>query len=351
MLHGDPRHTGRSAARGPDHLHLAWRAHVGGPIEAQVVASPDERTLYAASLDGSLTALDAASGATTWKLALGDRVYSTPCVAPNGTVYVGTDARRFVAVTPQGTALWKLETPGEADTGAVILPQAQGGDLVVFAAGPTVYAARAGGDLAWRFDAKKKVFTAPAIGQGGEVVFGSQDHHVYALSSAGALAWSVDLGADVDGAPAVADDGAIVVGTDGGEVVRLSAAGEVLRRTQVGGYVRGTLSVSRNGDALAGVYGPAPRLVRVGAGGELEGVFAIQGTGARELGVHGGPLEDATGALFFGAQDDALHALGPGGSWQWSYTTGADVDAPATLLANGTLIIGSDDGDVYAFGS
>jgi outer membrane protein assembly factor BamB len=345
MIHGDPRHTGRSNAVGPARANLRWTSRIGAPIEAQVVVSPDERTLYVAALDGSLTALDADSGAKGWTIPLGDRAYSTPCVAPNGTIYVGSDAKRFYAVSPKGTLAWKLETNGEADTGAVLT-----GERVVFAAGPSVFSVRSGGDVAWRFDAKKKVFTAPAVGAGGAIVFGSQDHHVYALSPAGALSWSVDLGADVDGGPAIGDDDSITVGTDAGEVVRLSSAGDVLWRAQVGGYVRGTLSLARNGDALAGVYGPTPRVVRVGGDGRLSGSFAVQGTGGRELGVQGGPLEDADGALFFGAQDDVVHALGPDGAWQWSFTTGGDVDAPLTLLSNGALVAPSDDGNVYLFG-
>ncbi len=157
MLHGDPRHTHRANALGPRRAKLAWTSTIGAPIEAQVVPAPDERTLYVAALDGSLTALDAATGIKTWSVPLGDRVYATPCVSPSGTIYVGSDAKRFFALTPKGTVAWKLEVSGEADTGAVPF-----GDLVVFAAGASVFAVRPGGDVAWRFDAKKKVFTAPA---------------------------------------------------------------------------------------------------------------------------------------------------------------------------------------------
>jgi len=62
-----------------------------------------------------------------------------------------------------------------------------------------------------------------------------------------------------------------------------------------------------------------------------------------------GPLEDVRGALFFGAQDDELHAVGPDGAWSWSFTTGGDVDAPLTLLSTGALVAASDDGNVYYF--
>ena len=125
MLHGDVRHTGRAAAIGPSAAKLAWTSRIGAPIEAGIVASPDERTLYVASLDGALTALAASDGARLWSVPLGERAYSTPCVAPDGTIYVGSDARRFYAVTPAGAIAWKLETSGEADTGAAITSSAE----------------------------------------------------------------------------------------------------------------------------------------------------------------------------------------------------------------------------------
>jgi outer membrane protein assembly factor BamB len=345
MLHGDAHRTHRARGRLPRVATLAWTFATGGPIEAQVTASPDEQTLYVASHDGTITALTRA-GAKKWSVAFGDRIYSAPCVADDGTIYVGVDAKRFVALAPDGRTKWKLDTQGDADTAAAITKEGN----VVFAAGTTVVAARPGGDVAWRFQAKKKVFTAAAIADDGKIVFGSQDNRVYALNANGTLAWSVDLGADVDGAPAIADDGSIFVGTDAGEVVKLGANGEIAWRAKVGGSVRGALSIARNGDVLAGVYGPTPRQIRVVASdGALRGAFAIPGTGARDFGVHGGALEDDDFALAFGGQDDAIYVVDGSGVLRWRWVTGGDVDAPLTLLSDGSLVAASDDGKVYFF--
>ena len=342
-IHGDAHHTHRAHGRVPRETKLAWTFATGGPVEAQVTSSPDEQTLYVASLDGSLTALTRA-GEKKWSLPLGDRAYGTPCIGNDGTIYVGSDAKHFFAVSPDGRMKWKLDTTGEADTGAALTKEGN----VVFAAGSTVFMVRAAGDVAWRFRAKRKVFTAPAITDDGKIVVGSQDHRVYAIGPRGALAWSVDLGADVDGAPAIGDDGGIFVGTDGGEVVRLEDNGAIAWRSKVGGFVRGALSIARNGDVLAGTYGPTPREVRIAASdGAVRGAFAIQGTGARDFGVHGGALEDDEGTLLFGAQDDAVYAVDARGNIVWRYVTGGDVDAPLTLLSDGTIVAASDDGKVY----
>ena len=236
MVHGGPRHLHRSAARGPRTVTPGWRTNVGGPVAAQVTASPDERTLYVATLAGSVVALARSDGAKQWSAALGDRVYSTPLVHEDGTVYVGSDAKKLVALSPQGAVLWRLEVDGEADSGGVFAKDG----TIVFAAGSSVHAVRRGGDLAWRFTAKGKVYTAPALTEEGLVIVGSQDHHVHALTAGGTLSWSTDLGADVDGAAAIGDDGAIYVGTDRGEVVRLDGRGRIAWRVGEGGMYAGS---------------------------------------------------------------------------------------------------------------
>ncbi len=221
MLHGDARHAHRAAGHAPASLpEVAWAHDVGGPIEAQVTVSPDEQTLYAASLGGTLTALARDDGSVRWTLPLGDRSYSTPCVSDDGTIYVGHDGGKLLAVSPEGKIKWSLDTDGDADSGPAIASDGS----VVFAAGSAVYDVTPAGHVRWRFAAKRKVFAAPALGAEGRIFFGSQDHHAYALAPDGRLAWSVDLGADVDGAPAIDDVGHVFVGTDGDEVVNLDPA-------------------------------------------------------------------------------------------------------------------------------
>jgi outer membrane protein assembly factor BamB len=342
MLHGGSRHTHRAAARGPRSLKVAWRVRLDGPVAVQVTASPDESTLYAATLGGSVVALSRTDGSRRWRASLGERIYSTPLVNEDGTIYVGTDAKKFVALSPRGEKIFRIEVEGEADTA----PAFGRGGTMVFAAGRHVYATRRGGDLAWRFAGKGKIFTAPAVTDDGLVVVGSQDHLVRGLAPNGALVWSTDLGADVDGAPAIADDGSIYVGTDAGDIVKLDARGEVAWRAAVGGFVRGTLSIARNGDVLAGTYGPVPRVVRVSPDGAIRGAFAIHGTGATDFGIHGGPLEDDDGVLYFGAQDDSVYAIGPDGAELWRFETGADVDGALSMLSDGSLVVPSEDGTV-----
>ena len=276
---------------------LIWSRDVGGPVEAQAVVSPDEKVFYAASLGGNLYSLVARrrrefSGPSRW--AIGPTQHRH--VAGDGTIYAGSDAHKLFAVSPQGKVQWSLETEGEADTAPAMAKDG----TVVFAAGSMVYGVGPVGYVRWRYAAKRKVYSSVAIAENDRIFFGSQDHHAYALSSDGKLLWTVDLGADVDGAPALDDGGNVYFGTDAMDVVRLNPDdGRVLWRAHTGGYVRGPVSITRDGDVLAGVYGPAPREVRLSASdGSLRGDFPIQGTGAREFGVHGGAVEDDRGRCF-----------------------------------------------------
>jgi outer membrane protein assembly factor BamB len=109
------------------------------------------------------------------------------------------------------------------------------------------------------------------------------------------------------------------------------------------------LSIGRDGTIFAGTYGPTPHLVALEPeDGRVRFRFSIRGTGAPEFGIHGGPVEDSEGRLYFGAQDDHAYALTADGSLVWKFKTGGDVDAPLAITPRGLLLVGSDDGKLYA---
>lgn len=341
-LHGGGTRQHRGLGVGPMKPTVAWKTAVGGGIAAQVTTNASSNALYVATLAGELLALDL-SGAIRWRKNLGGRVYSAPSVGKDGTIYVGSDEGHLSAFKENGDEAWKFDAKEEVDTAALV----RSDGTIVFTAGKSLYGLRANGTVLFRSRLPRKSFSAVAQLPSGELVVAAQDHRVRAFSPLGEERWSLDLGADVDGAPVVGDGGEIYVGTDAGEVVSITD-GHVRWRSGAGGFVRGPLSLGRSGDVLVGTYGPKPRMLRLGGSdGRTIGELGIQGTGAKEFGIHGGPLEDAAGTLFFGAQDDHVYAIGPSGL-MWKFATGADVDAPVTLLADGTLLVPSYDGFVYA---
>jgi outer membrane protein assembly factor BamB len=345
MLHLDAHHTNRSPFRGPITARVAWTFDTGGPVQAAATELEDG-TIIVASLGGKLFALSPA-GAPRFTVDLGDRVYATPLLL-DGRIYVGSDAHRFFAADRQGAVRFQLQTDSDVDTSAVAAPW--GG--VLFASGKMVYACKPDGTVLWRVQAKRKCYSSPAVSDDGTTYVGSQDDNVYAIDRDGALRWRTNVGADVDSAPALLDDGTVVVGTDRGQVVAIEPLrGDIRWTTDVGGYVRGALSVTRDGSVLVGTYGPTPRVVALSPqDGEARTVFAIPSAVGTEVGIHGAPVQDANGRLFFGAQDDFIYALEADGSLLWKVRTSGDVDAPVVITTQGLLVVGSDDGKIYAIG-
>ncbi len=345
VYRGDSRRTHRSPIVGPTVARIAWKVSVDGPVQSQVLASADGRELYVSSLGGSIRALSAADGSVLWSVPLSDRSYSTPFIAA-GALYVGSDAKALVRLGADGKVTYRLDLGGEIDGAPA---QLDDGTIVV-AADRNIVGVRPRGDVAFRLPSRGKVFTSPAVSADGTLYWGAQDHALHAARE-GRESWKIDLGSDVDGGPSIMDDGTIVCGTDGGEVVRVSREGTIIWRTAVGGFVRGGLTIARDSAVLAGVYGPTPGVVRLdGATGKVLGRFPVQGTGATQFGVHGGPLEDAAGTLYFGTQEDAVYAVSASGEDLFRLPVDGDVDAPLTLLPHGVLLVATDSGTIYAVG-
>ncbi|HEU4407654.1 MAG TPA: PQQ-binding-like beta-propeller repeat protein [Polyangiaceae bacterium] len=342
MLHLDARRTNRSPFAAPRRPRVAWTYDTGGPVVAAPVLAGDR--VVVASLSGRLAALGP-EGRPAWVTELKERLYGSPLVLGE-LVLVGVDGGALVALDAASGALrWKLSTEQDADTAPAPL-----GEGAVFAAGPQLIAVRRDGTVRWRYKAKKKIFASPAVADDGTIVIGDQAHQVTALSAEGRVRWAFDAGADVDAAPVIGEGGVVYAGTDGAEIVALELATGALKwRRVAGGKVRGPLGLGRDGTVFAGTYGPEPALVALAPDdGAPRFRFALGRAGSAEVGVHGAPLEDREGTLVFGAHDDALYALGPGGELAWRAALGGDIDATVVLAADGRLYAGGGDGLLYA---
>ncbi len=346
----DRRHTGRSPYAGPTTATIRWRFVTDNPshfddeaISAQAVISPDG-TIYIGSHDHFFYALDA-DGQVRWKKDLGDRIYSTALVDAEGNVYVGSDDDFVFAFTSTGTLRWKLATEGDADSG---LAQAPDGSLR-FAAGSDLWAVKTDGTVLWRFRARSKLYSAPAIDADGTAYVGSQDDNVYAVAPDGAMRWSYRMRKDVDGGPAIGDDGSVIVGGDDGTVVALDERGRPKWSTPVGGYVRAPVGLGLDGTVVVGIFGPRPRILSLdGATGAVRWFFPVTIADSAEVGISSSPLIDRDGNVYCGAHDDFLYALDDTGHLRWVLEAGGDVDSAPVLGPDGTLYVGADDGILYA---
>ncbi|HKG94730.1 MAG TPA: PQQ-binding-like beta-propeller repeat protein [Gemmatimonadaceae bacterium] len=290
-VHAVDRRTGRArwrVATGAD-AALPWgREGFDYYGSSPVVAGG---LVVAGSGDGSLYALDAATGRRRWRFRTGGRVRSSPAVA-DGVVYVGSfDGHVYAVDLATGAERWRYATEGVA-----------------------LESARFGYD-------RRSVQSSPALGDSGALYVGSRDGHLYALDARrGTLRWKVahDETSWSIASPALLDSAVIdassdahfihaVRARDGAELWRVDAPTTVWSSPAVAG-----------GSAAPVAY------VGVGhyAGGGGGAVLALDGATGRELWRYltGAPVLSspavAGGVLYVGAGDGAVYALrgaeGPG---------------------------------------
>ena len=343
MFRLDAHHSGESAFVGPSSPEPAFTFKTGGAISAQPVQDADgnsyfgshDHFFYCVGNDGKLR----------WKRDLGDRVYGTAFVDANGNSYVGSDADAIVSFDKTGTLRWKLLTEGDADSG--ILPTPDG--HLVAAAGHHLWNFALDGTVNWRFEARGKIFSTPAVDTDGTIYVGSQDHMLYALAPDGRMRWAYATGGDVDSSPAIDARGNIYVGSDDKAIHSVARDGNARWVTKLNGYVRSAISIGSDGTVYAGTFGPTPELAALDADtGKERWHFAVAEVESPDVGIAASVLIDAQGFLYFGAVDDYLYALTHDGHLRWVFHTTGDVDSSPILSPNGQLFFGSDDGFLYA---
>lgn len=338
------RHTGRSPVRGPTHARRAWRYQAGGRITAQPILGSDG-TLYVGDQQGRLHAVTA-SGERRWSTSTSGPVWSAAALVGDAVV-VGSDADVVLALAASdGTPRWRLPTDGDADSAISFAPDG----TLHFTAGRHLYAVAPDGRIRWRFQARDTfLLSTPAVDVDGTTYVGSIDDHLYAVAADGRMRWDYRAGSEIHSSPAIGDDGTLYFGSDDRHVHALTRDGALRWKTDVDGFVRAPVALGRDGSVLAGVYGPRPRVVSLDAAtGQVRWSFPVGLDTSAEAGVASGPIVDVDGNVYFGAQDDFVYSLSADGRLRWIHRVGADVDADPVITPEGLLVIGCDDGYLYA---
>ncbi len=216
MFRGDPQHTGVYASSAvPQFSKIKWQYHTNGQVFSSPAVA--DGTLYASSSDHNLYALDAGSGTLRWKFKTDGRITSSPAITA-GVVYFASFDSNFYAVDAASGALkWRFKTAGERRYAATHLHGAEpaaetmpdpfdfylsspvvANGIVFFGSGDAnIYALDAAtGHLKWKFKTGDVVHASPAIAD-GTLFVGSWDSYFYALdTSTGKVKWRFKTGGD-----------------------------------------------------------------------------------------------------------------------------------------------------------
>lgn len=185
-------------------------------------------TLYAASADGEVVAVQSENGELIWEQDLDERLFAGPGADARQLYLASRNAELIALSSEDGSEQWRASLPTEVvaapqSNGSLVVAQTTDGRVIGFDAGT--------GDQLWQYDAQVPVLTmrtgaAPLVG--GDVVIASfANGRVIALTAAaGQPVWQYEVGqpqgrtelerlVDIGGQPLVLDSAIMVAGYQG----------------------------------------------------------------------------------------------------------------------------------------
>jgi len=302
MYRHDPRHTGRSPFKGPEHGAIKWSYATGGNLYSSPAIASDGTIYIGAMDDYNLYAINP-DGSYKWSFTTAGPVFSSPAIGSDGTIYVGTTNGHLYMINPDGSSKWNSGTDWEISSSPVIGP-----DGVIYVTSDRLYAINPDGSRKWKateggYPEIQVIYSSPAIGPDGTIYYGTTDLHgegytdLIATNPDGSYKWSYHTNGQIYSSPAIASDGTIYIGA-------------------LDDY----------------------NLYAIKPDGSLKWSCTTEG------GVFSSPAIGSDGTIYVGSGDSKLYAINPDdGSVNWSYLTGAGFGwASPAIGSDGTLYVSSD---------
>mgnify|MGYP001167106692 CR=1 FL=1 len=271
MFMHDARHTGRSEYTIPDQIALMWESDVASQEITGMSISVDGDTIYAASADHYLYAVDASDGSVTWQYQAEHEFVGTPAVDENGNIYIGSKDDYLYCLFWDGKLKWKEKLDSDVTSSPVLSDSG----FVVVCTDDYLYAYDSAGTSLWMYD-QCGSYSTPAISDDGTIYMaGSGDLH--AIDENGNLTWVADLTQAEYSSPAIGDDGVIYCpeghnSSSPGAINAIDSDGSILWS-----YALGDMPYLSN------------------------------------------PATGPDGTIYIGCDDDYLYAIDPDGSLKWRY--------------------------------
>lgn len=284
----------------------------------------------------------------------GGRIYSSPAIGGDGTIYFGSGDNYLYALSAAGALKWKTLLGNEAQSGPVLSGD---GNLYVGTQEGRLYSiSTAGGAINWTYPAQGQpavgaIHWTPTLATDGTIYFGSADHYVYAVTHAGALKWRFQTGNQVKGGAALGPDGTVYIGSTDGKLYSINPT----TGAQNWAYT------ANNQIVAAPSFSTTTSDIYVGS---LDGfLYAIHSSnGGLDWSVQIGQIEDTpaisadSSVVYVGSDDFALYAVytgqdgtHKGGTVAWSQATKDVITCSPSIASDGTVYAAGDDHFLYAF--
>jgi outer membrane protein assembly factor BamB len=343
----DLQRTGRTMCVGPATADTLW-TFVAGDYCQSSPAIAEDGTIYIGSHNDSLHALNP-DGTQKWACYLGGTVWSSPAIGADGTIYVGSYDDNFYAVDSDGNVKWSIPMYANVSSSPAISPD---GVIYVGSGEDSLYAIEDSvtyGYVRWKLYVSDMIMnSSPAIAHDGTIYVGAFSDSLFAVEDSITypnVKWTYYAGGNIWAAPTVGEDGTVYVGSYSDEVHAINPDGSLKWTFLTAGYVNcgaaigwdGTIYVGSNDDSLYA-------LRDLGDHGERVWAFPCMST------VQSSPAVDGKGYIYFGSHDNDFYCLNPDGTVRWSFHTAHNVYSSPAIGEDGTIYFGGQDNHVYAIG-
>ena len=256
MFGHDARHTGRSSFTGPEAPGEKWSLAIGGPLESSPTIAADG-TIYVGSRD-QLHAVNP-NGTEIWSFAIETFTSYSPAIGADGTIYAGSKDSLH-AIDPDGSLRWSSLLTRNS-VGATSPTIGADGSIYVYLVGTdngdTLYAVGPNGTVKWSLANPRAVNPSPAVGADGTIYLGS--HDLYAINPDGTIKWSFAPERCICYSPAIGSDGTIYGGSRDDRLYAINPNGSLKWRLHHGSQHRVFPHHRWRWDHLRGLERPALR--------------------------------------------------------------------------------------------
>ena len=310
-----------------------------------------------------------ATPAIKWTFAAKEGIASSPTIGVDGTIYIGAGWTRsgpdssLYAINPDGSLKWRFATQGGVFSSAAIGPD---GTIYFGSLDNSLYALEDHGSYAhlkWATPLVFWIYSSPVIGADGTIYVGCLDFHLYAIDPGGSIKWKYGTDWCVFSSPAIGSEGEIYFGSKDERLFAMEDSvtyGKLRWSYAAGTFYDGHLvdsspAIGSDGTIYVGTdpYGAAGQtpvpvdtvFFAINPDGSLKWKFVM------EDGVESSPTIGPDGTVYVGSYDGNLYAIrdaGDEGVLEWTFPTGGWVDGSPTVDGCGTIYVGSRDSTLYA---
>jgi outer membrane protein assembly factor BamB len=332
MHRGNPALNGRADEAAPAQVALRWTFKAGTPVKGGAAISGER--VYFGDDGGIVHCVGLADGKEIWSFKTEGSIEATPLIL-DGICYVGA-------------VKWKHETGDKILGGANWTkdPASDAKWILVGSYDFSVYCLDAlTGKVIWKLETENFINGTPTVSSNGETVFGGCDAilHVVSLKD-GKEIRQIEAEAYIPGS-AASDGQMVYFGNHSNQVFAFdTATGSSIWKYRDRNFPYFS-SPAINDDVVL-IGGRDKRLHCIDrTKGEARWVFATRGE------VESSPVLCKDGGVIFGSGDGRLYCVNlADGRERWAYEIGSPITG-SPAVANGAIIIGAEDCNLYCFGA